>query len=214
MLDAPDVLADNVTFAQKGRGSRRTLHNWQYSASSEPLSGLYQSAYRMIFRANTLIEKSADFDGSNKAKVVAEAKALRALGHMDIASFFAKMPTQSADANGSLGIAYVTKADYTIEPARLTVAESYDMIVTDLKEALVDIPASAPAGRFNKDAVNTLLSRAYLYMGQWQNSIDAANEVTTSIAPRNTVVGVWEDVSKDGVIFWIDVDPPGLDITP
>src|SRR5690606_3992721 len=28
MLDAPDVLADNVTFAQKGRGSRRTLHNW------------------------------------------------------------------------------------------------------------------------------------------------------------------------------------------
>src|SRR5690606_27734735 len=28
MLDAPDVLADNVTIAQKGRGSRRTLHNW------------------------------------------------------------------------------------------------------------------------------------------------------------------------------------------
>src|SRR5690606_10948278 len=29
-----------------------------------------------------------------------------------------------------------------------------------------------------------------------------------------SVVGVWEDANKDGVIFWIDVDPPGLDITP
>ncbi|MEH6764828.1 MAG: RagB/SusD family nutrient uptake outer membrane protein [Aequorivita antarctica] len=214
MLDAPDVLADNVTISQKGRGSRRTLHNWLYSASSEPMSDLYQSAYKMIFRANTLIEQSANFDGENKEKVVAEAKALRALGHMNIASFFAKIPTQSADANSSPGVAYVTSADFSIEPARLSVGETYDMIVQDLKDALEGVPASNDAGRLNKDGVNILLSRAYLYMGQWQNSIDAANAVTTAVAPRNKIVGVWEDVSKDGVVFWIDVDPPGLNITP
>lgn len=214
MLDAPDVLADNVTFAQKGRGSRRTLHNWLYSTSSEPMSGLYQDAYTMIFRANTLIEKSENFEGDNKDKVVAEAKALRALGHMDIASFFAKIPTQSADANSSLGVAYVTTADFSIEPARLTVGETYDLIVQDLKDALVNIPVANDAGRLNKDGVNILLSRAYLYMGQWQNAIDAASAVAKPIAPRSSVVGVWEDENKDGVIFWIDVDPPGLDITP
>lgn len=215
MLDAPDVLSDNVTISlSKGRGSRRSLHNWQYSASSEPMSGLYERAYQMIYRANVLIEQSATFEGENKAKVVAEAKALRALGHMNLASFFAKMPTQSADANSSPGVAYVTTADFSIEPARLTVGETYDLIVKDLKEALVDIPVTSADGRFNANAVNTLLSRAYLYMGQWQNSIDAANAVTTAIAPRNKVVGIWEDVSKEGVIFWIDVDPPGLDITP
>ncbi|SRX74611.1 RagB/SusD family nutrient uptake outer membrane protein [Aequorivita antarctica] len=214
MLDAPDVLSDNVTFATKGRGSRRNLHNWQYSASSEPMSGLYERTYQMIFRANTLLEQSATFEGSNKEKVVAEAKALRALGHMNIASFFAKIPTQSADANGSLGVAYVTSADFSIEPARLTVGATYDLIVQDLKDALEGIPATNEAGRLNKDGVNLLLSRAYLYMGQWQNSIDAANAVTTAVAPRNAIVGVWEDVSKSGVIFWIDVDPPGLDISP
>lgn len=214
MLDAPDVLADNVTFAQKGRGTRRGLHNWQYSASAEPMSGLYERTYQMIFRANTLIDKSAGFEGENKAKVVAEAKALRALGHLNLASFFAKIPTQSADANGSLGVAYVTEADFSIEPTRLTVGESYDLIVTDLKEALVDIPESNADGRLNKDAVNTLLSRAYLYMGQWQNAIDAASAVTKTPAARDNVVGVWEDVTKDGVLLWIDVDPPNLDITP
>lgn len=214
MLDAPDVLSDNATIAQKGRGSRRSLHNWQYSASTEPMSGLYQSAYTMIFRANTLLEQSESFAGDNKEKVVAEAKALRALGHLNVATFFAKLPTQSADANSSPGIAYVTTADFSIEPARLTVAETYDMIVKDLKDALVGIPVTNDAGRLTKDGVNILLSRTYLYMGQWQNSIDAANAVTTAIAPRNKVVGIWEDVSKEGVIFWIDVDPPGLDITP
>ncbi len=214
MLDAPDILADNVTFAQKGRGTRRTLHNWQYSASSEPMSGLYQNAYTMIFRANTLLEQSANFEGDNKDQVVAEAKALRALGHMNVASFFAKIPTQSADANSSLGVAYVTTADFSIEPARVSVGETYNMIVQDLKDALEGIPDAADAGRLNKDGVNILLSRAYLYMGQWQNAIDAANDVTKPVAPLNKVVGVWEDVSKDGVVFWIDVDPPGLDITP
>jgi hypothetical protein len=214
MLDAPDVLADNVTIAQKGRGSRRSLHNWQYSASTEPMSGLYQNAYTMIFRANTLLEQSVNFEGDNKEKVVAEAKALRALGHMNIASFFAKFPTQSADANSSPGVAYVTTADFSIEPARLTVGESYDLIVQDLKDALEGIPETNDIGRLTKNGVYTLLSRAYLYMGQWQNSINAANNVTTAIAPRNKVVGIWEDVSKDGVIFWIHVDPPGLDITP
>lgn len=217
MLDAPDVLSDNVTLAQKGRQSRKTLHNWQYSASTEPMSGLYERSYQMIFRANTLLEKSVGFEGDNKAQVVAEAKALRALGHLNLATFFAKLPTQSADANGSPGVAYVTSADFSIEPARMTVGETYDMIVQDLKDALEgipDVPAASNPGRLNKDAVNTLLSRTYLYMGQWQNAIDAANNVGAAVAARNKVVGVWEDVSKDGVIFWIDVDPPNLDITP
>ena len=214
MLDAPDVLADNVTFAQKGRGSRRTLHNWQYSSSSEPMSLMYRRAYEMIYRANTLIEKSEGFDGSNKATVIAEAKALRALGHFNVATFFAQIPTESAAANGSLGVAYVTTADFAAKPARLTVAESYDLIVTDLKEAIVDLPAASAPGRLNKDAANILLSRVYLYMGQWQNSIDAASTVAAAPAARANVVGVWEDTSLDGVLFHIPNYKPTLDITP
>ena len=60
----------------------------------------------------------------------------------------------------------------------------------------------------NQDAVNVLLSRVYLYMGEWQNSIDAANQVDYQIASRDNVVGVWEDTNQDGLIFYIpNVDP-------
>src|SRR5690606_40678952 len=61
------------------------------------------------------------------------------------------------------------------------------------------IPESAAPGRLTKDGVRVLLSRAYLYMGQWQNCIDVASQVTKPIAARDKIVGVWEDSNKDGV---------------
>ena len=210
MIDAPDVLSDNVTFAQKGRGTRRTLHNWRYGASDEPLGGLYERAYQLIYRANIVLSKVETFEGENKANIIAEAKALRALAHFDLVSFFGKIPTQSNDANGSLGIAYLTEPDPLVEPARETVGAVYDKVVVDLKDAAANINDDNGAGRMGKDAVNILLSRVYLYMGQWQNSIDAANAVTTPIAPRDQVVGVWEDSNQAGLTFYIPVEPPIL----
>ncbi len=210
MLDAPDVLSDNVTFAQRGRKTRRVLHNWQYGAADGPMSGLYNSAYTMIYRANLLLANSDDFEGENKLNIVAEAKALRALGHFDMVTFFGKIPTQSGDANGSLGVAYVTVPDPNAEPARETVGAVYEKIIQDLTEAAADINPTNDAGRMNKDAVNTLLSRVYLYMGQWQNSIDAANLVTKPVAPRADVVGVWQDANQSGVLFYIPNSLPIL----
>lgn len=217
MLDAPDILSDNVTFAQRGRGTRRVLHNWLYGASDEPMGGLYERSYQLIYRANLLISKSITFEGETKANVVAEAKALRALAHFNLVTFFGKIPTQSGDANGSLGIAYVTDPDPLTEPARETVGSVYAKIVQDLEEALVDINdsnsinnANDAESRMGKDAVRILLSRVYLYMGEWQNAVNLANAVTTPIATRNQVVGVWEDANQGGLAFYIPVNPPIL----
>jgi tetratricopeptide (TPR) repeat protein len=203
MIDAPDVLSDNVVFAQRGRNTRRALHNWQYGPADSPMYGMYLTAYRTIYRANLLLANVGDFEGENKANVVAEAKALRALAHFNVVTFFGKIPTQSGDANGSLGVAYVTEPDPNILPARETVAETYAKIVADLTDAAADISTVSTPGRLNKDAVNTLLSRVYLYMGEWQKAIDAANQVTAQVAPRDEFVGVWEDTSQAGLLFYI-----------
>ncbi len=211
MLDAPDVLSDNVTFSTDGRQSRKILHNWNYSPSQGPsMYGLYASAYQMIYRANLLIEKSEGFNGANKDKVVAEAKALRALGHLNAASFFAQIPTQSGDANGSLGIAYMTIADSKAAPARETVGTVYTNIAQDLVDAVPFIDAAAVPGRLNKDAVNILLSRVYLYMGENQKAIDAASNVAMQVESRDDVVKIWEDATKNGVAFYIPIDPTVL----
>lgn len=203
MLSTPDVLSDNVTMTQYGRFTKRGLHEYNYSASTDPMLGLYQQAYHTIYRANTLLFYSESFNGDNKANVVAEAKALRALAHFHLVSFWGKIPTQSSDANDHLGVAYVTIVDADQRPSRETVSEVYAKIVQDLTEAATDINATNPVGRLNKQSVNLLLSRVYLYMGEWQNAVNAANAVTTSVTPRASVVDVWQDNSQDGLLFYI-----------
>lgn len=203
LLSVPDVASDNTTLSTKGRTTKETYHEWRYNAGSSNLSGFYQRAYIMIYSANQILSYAEGFSGENKTNIVAEAKALRAMAHFDLVKTWGKIPTQSGDANSSLGVAYVTVADPSIEPARETVGAVYEKIVQDLLEARADITSEATAGRLNKNAVNLLLSRVYLYMGQWQNSVDAANLVTTPVAPRSSVVGVWEDSNKDGLVFYI-----------
>tara|TARA_R100000306_G_scaffold4192_3_gene7039 strand:+ start:3446 stop:4876 length:1431 start_codon:yes stop_codon:yes gene_type:complete len=203
LLSVPDVASDNTTFSQYGRGTKDQYHNWTYNPSSQNLSGLYNQAYFTIYSANLVLAYAESFEGETKAEIVAELKALRALAHFDIVKNFGKIPTQSGDANGSLGIAYVTEADPNIQPSRETVGAVYTKIVQDLLDARADIAETSEPGRLNKEAVNLLLSRVYLYMGEWQNAIDAANQVTTPVAPRSSVVGVWEDRNQDGLVFYI-----------
>lgn len=211
LLSSPDIASDNLITSQLGRTTQRTLHNWRYTPSSgNSLAGLYGAAYQVVYRANQLLFFSESFEGDNKDRVVAEAKALRALAHFDVVKTFGKIPTQSGDANGSLGIAYVTEFDNTIEPPRETVGAVYTKIVQDLTEALPNIPESASVGRFDKNAVNLILSRVYLYMGQWQNAFNAADKVTTPVAPRESVVGVWQDLNNDGLVFFIPNTSEGI----
>lgn len=203
MLDAPDVLSDNVTFSQIGRQSRRSLHNWQYGPADYPMSGLYGAAYSAIYSANLVLSKVDNFEGDTKANIIAEARALRALAHFNAVSFFGKIPTESGDANGSLGIAYVTEPDPNGNPPRETVGAVYGKIVDDLVAAVADINVSNGPGRLGKDAVNTLLSRVYLYMGEDLKASNAASLVSTPVAPRSSIVGVWEDTNQDGLLFYI-----------
>lgn len=206
-LSVPDVLSDNVTLCQAGRFTKRTLHDYEYNSNSTLLA-TYNNAYTLIFRANQILYFVQNFEGESKDNIIAEAKALRALAHFNLVTVFGQIPTQSSEANSSLGIAYVLEPDPNIEPARLSVAESYSMILEDLVDAKSKINETNPVGRMGADAVNVLLSRVYLYMGQWQNAINAANDVSANVASRDNVVGVWEDTSQDGLLMYIpNVDP-------
>jgi len=218
MLSAPDILADNVIMAQDGRTSKRQLFEYSFTSSTGPLSGLYQQFYEMIYRANLLLYYTETYEGENKAKIAAESKVLRAWAHMNLVGYWGKFPTQSADANSSLGIAYVTTPDILGRPSRNTVGEVYASIVQDLTDAVNDLPdvGTNERGRLNKAGGYTLLSRAYLYMGDWQNAVNAANNVTIAPAEYSQVEGVWQDTNKNGVVFFIpnDVAPTtGIGVT-
>ena len=114
----------------------------------------------------------------------AENLFLRALSYFDLVITYAQPYTHDST---SLGVPVVLVSDVNNLPARNTVAEVYNRIVTDLTEAesiiapdytrsdVTDATAVA-----SQSAIQALLSRVFLYMGKWQNSATYATKVINS----------------------------------
>ena len=186
MAGIPDILSDNVILAQAGRQSNR--NNFEYNYTSINNTGLINEAYEIINLTNIIIERIDNLQpGADRDNILGEALALRALCHFDMARTYAMIPTQDADANSSLGMPYIKfedgdTGDPFATPSRDTVGENYQDILGDLIQSRGLIAATNIQGRFTANGVNALLSRVYLYMGQWQNAIDSSNLVTASLA--------------------------------
>lgn len=205
MLSRPDILSDNVILAQRGRGSNQFFYEWRYVANSS--WNVMFSPYIVTNRANRIIESIGNLpDGEQKNRFLAEAKMGRAFAMFDMLRVYSKIPTQSADANASLGMPINTGTNPDFVALRPTVAESMDFVITELEDALDLIDDAVAVDRFSKDAIYALLSRVYLYNGDYQKCIDAANEVTTAVAPRASFSGVWTDSNTAGVIFKLNQD--------
>ena len=108
---------------------------------------------------------------------------MRAFCHFDLVKMFAQPYTYKKDALG-VPVMLVTENG---QPARNTVEEVYTQIVADLKEAETLMAdnysregAIDAAAAWNKTSIQALLSRVYLYMGEWQNAADYATKVINS----------------------------------
>jgi len=205
-LQGFDVMSDNLLVSQEGRFSQQFRHDWAYDPNSG-FSGYMSSAYTVIQDANFILENIDVLEaGDFKNNIKGEALGLRALAHFDIVRYFAKIPTQSSDAGSTLAMPYITTPDVNDLPSRITVSEYYNDLITDLTESVSLINADNSKFQLGKNAVNGILANVYLHMGQWQDAVDAANEVTATIEPRTGFVGIWNDSEQNGVIFELQND--------
>lgn len=181
-----DYQADNVDFV----GSFPTLQEinlFTTLSTNGNVEGWWLAYYRIILRANTIMDKvpgisQTGFTDAIKNQMVAEAKFLRALAYFQLVNLFAQPYQISKGSN--LGVPLVTKSftgtpDF---PGRATVNEIHAQIIKDLTEALPNLPVTYPSpsdtrGRATNAAAKALLSRLYLYRGDWSNAADFANQV-------------------------------------
>ncbi|WP_397362039.1 RagB/SusD family nutrient uptake outer membrane protein [Olleya sp. R77988] len=204
-LSRPDIMTDNVIIAQEGRLSNRSFFEWRQAPNLA--WGFMYSPYVVTNRANLILANIDNLPaGADKNNIIAEARAARALALFDLVRVFSQIPTQSAGASQSLGMPIITSIDPNIQIPRPTVETSYNFIIDELEAVKNLVNADNGSGRFNKDAVNGLLSRAYLYNGNYLNAITAANAVSTNVASIGTFPGVWTDSSVDGILLKIDQD--------
>jgi len=184
-----------------GSGRYRDDTQWNYTENST--SSLWSYAYYTISWANNIInniegKESSTVSTQDLNNLKAEALFIRALCHFDLVITYAQPYTYQPE---SLGVPVVLVTENG-QPARNTVKEVYDQVVTDLLEAeglisdsYTRAGISDPAAMVSKPAIQALLSRVYLYMGEWQKCAEYATKVINSgkykLADADEYLSMW-----------------------
>lgn len=111
---------------------------------------------------------------------------LRALSYFLLVNEFAQPYSNNPTQNPGLPLKLNTGiTDEDMPKSRSTVAEVYEQVVNDLKDAITYM--TLPAGMSSKsniyatkEAAEALLARVYLYMDNWDGAWQMANNVITS----------------------------------
>jgi hypothetical protein len=167
----------------------RSLSVLAHSSANLRVYELWQQHYAGVVKANVALAKipGITFDNtpagvSLKARLLGEAKFLRALFYFNLVRLYGDVP---------LVLEYnpaVTAQDYAV--ARTPSAQVYDQIVKDLTEASDVLPnsySSLDVGRATKGAALALLAKVYLTKASFPLNItaDYQNAVNTALQVIN-----------------------------
>ncbi|GHS91496.1 membrane protein [Bacteroidia bacterium] len=180
-----DILADNAFISTNNYGRYLSDNAYNFSQNSATSSSVWSQGYYVILQANRII--SAELPTDNTIDHLrGEAYAIRGLSYLVLVNFFGAPYTIKPDAPGVPIVTIPTFITGTSsKPARNTVAEVYDQIIEDLTTAVKLIPENGIDAKYHntssnyisKYAAKAILSRAYLYKGDYANARDAALEV-------------------------------------
>ncbi|KRD58007.1 carbohydrate-binding protein SusD [Flavobacterium sp. Root935] len=219
-----DLQGGNIKFTPTASGTNRgqispaanleQVYSFDDLALTSNFKSFYDGSYDIINQANLILEYTPalkDATEEEKKQIMAEAMTIRAYAHFLLAIVYSQDYNYTPDAS-HLGIVYNTKSikagiQY---PARETAANTYNLIINDLKEAISNYSSSSllngPAySYFNVNSTKALLARVYLQKNDWTNAYETANDVIT-----NSEVKL---VEKDNYLAeWAKTDLPVSEI--
>lgn len=172
---------------------------------------MWQHNYDGIARANTAIINipAIEMDETIKARLIGEAKFLRALYYFNLVRFYGDVPL----------ILKLESVDDALGP-RIASAEIYQQIINDLMEAessLPEIYGENDLGRATKGAAKILLGKVYLTMKDFNKSAEKLAEVINNEGDygyglHDDYRDNWRPATETGkeMVFGIEfMDPPG-----
>lgn len=234
-----DVTGDDVqAYSSSKRCANYYLFGW--IAGNAP-STFWKTCYDIIQNTNIVINKidAIAYDGEDEAGQQAfdayqndlkgQALAIWALATFDLTRLYGYPYLK--DNGASLGAAIVKDVvgiDY--KPARSTVAQCYEEIIKHLTEAVSLLAtekdkaksswlAQSTKGKMNKWSAMTLLSRVYLYQGNYAKALETAEEAIKGaeadgyrLWTNEEYADAWQEESGSEVFFEIInllTDSPG-----
>lgn len=173
LVSVYDVLGSNLTYGSNmlgqmgldadqmffSRNVQTGVSVYDVAATDQLVSGVWQTFYDGINRANVLLQNidKPDMDEAKRDVIEGEARFLRAYFYFILVSNFGDVPLKTQTN---------TSPDETFFP-RTPKLEVYEFIVNEMKEAEKMVTTAGKigfGGRVSKSAVRGILARVYLYM--------------------------------------------------
>lgn len=137
------------------------IQRYEYSPTDIHTADAYRGFFEGVARANAVLallpDAREDVSASDKVRIAAEAKFLRAHYYFQLKRLFNNVPYVDETLNVSNGIEAVPND-----------TDLWPKIEADFKEAYENLPATANAvGRANKWAAATYLAKVYLYQKKY-----------------------------------------------
>jgi len=212
MFLIPDVLADDV---KQNLSANRIIDYAEHvqNVSDAQASALWEGMYFANNALNNIINSDVEVTEAsqdNKDHILGEAHALRGLIYFDLVRFFAQHYSYTTDASHP-GVPLILEFDPTLEPARNTVEEVYNQVISDMTMALSlmsDTSRSANSNTLSATAVKALLARVYLYKEDWANAEAMATDVINagySLVDNDNYLTLWNNDNTSESIFEISM---------
>lgn len=177
-----DVFAANVSRLGGDRLLYYTFDITQITGLS--FDALWRGEYGKIFVANTILDNVDKVSGSgaDKALVKAEAQFQRAYSYWVLVNYYC-LPYSEANLK-TLGLPLKKTSSMEEALQRVSLEETYQFILSDLNDAMKvateDVDATK-RWRVTKRTVEAMLSRYYLFIGDYEKALDYSNKALTSV---------------------------------
>jgi starch-binding outer membrane protein, SusD/RagB family len=171
-------------------------------ATNGEIAAVWREHYAAIARANTVIARvpATPMNETLRRRVLSEARFIRALMYFNLVRLFDNIPLMRQEITSAQGL----------NVPQAPIAEVYEFIVADLKEAESGLPLTYTGediGRVTQGAAKALLAKVYLTNQQWQLAADKCREVITAAQYRleTDYMGIFSPTNRNNreIVFAI-----------
>lgn len=154
----------------------------QVEVENSYLTKIYSTHYKIINRANFLIQKlqagaAKGISDHEKKRILSEAKFNRALAYFKLLKYFG----QFYDLSSPNGVVIRTEFSSGVEvEARSNVKEVYNLIIKDLRYAVKNGSTATPHYYAGSLASKALLAKVKLYTKDYKKAAELAKEVISN----------------------------------
>ena len=148
----------------------------------------YGNPYNLIYKVNTFVSSLPEgTDDEKTLNMIAQARALRAYAYYNLVTDY-QFNYQIAKNEPAVPIVTEETTNFTENP-RATVAEVYELMLSDLGYAVQILDASTIARAtkmfINADVAHGLRARVYLTMGEWDKAYADAQAAAKNYTPAS-----------------------------